>query len=154
MEVFWGAKSDTPEKRVAFDPSSRFHSAEGRSRLAQIAGQAKKDAVIQMNFLSLVRMLFHGATPGPGSFQSDHCRTLVEDEEFVQLVWEAALAQPLNPRIVGSLREQLLKVEGANIDLPTLERPVWWTVIEDALFPSSSDTDHAEAVDDDPPAIP
>ena len=126
VEVFWGRHEQTPEKLVAFDPRSAFHHGEARTSLLGTAERAVDDVGIQRNFLSYLRMLLYGALEG-GSFERSECRALLRDLDLVLSVWQAALASPLNPRVVGSLRSQLSAAEQVReIALPELDYPAWW----------------------------
>ena len=132
VEGFWGRHDQTPEKRVAFDSESAFHGSEARARLLDTAERAVDDVGIQRNFLTYLRMLLHGATEG-SSFDRSQCRALLHDRDLLQSVWRAALASPLNPRVVGSLKRQLLAAEHAEITGIQLDRPSWWTAMEEEV---------------------
>lgn len=79
-------------------------------------------------------MLCYGAYKTGGSFPREECLQLLQDAELLQLVWAAAVAQPLNPRIFGSLREDrknLLELGTSSDLLPT---PRWWQRLEREFF--------------------
>ena len=135
VDLFWGRNEWTPEKQVVFDPNSQFHKGEARETLTAIAAEAADLVDIQMNFLTYMRMLLYGLAGGASSFPAEGCRVLLGDSQLLDSVWQAATARPLNPRVVGSLREQLSapSTEALELAFPTV--PGWWRAIEASVFP-------------------
>ena len=128
--AFWGRGDQTPEKQVSFHPQSAFHRDEARVQLRATAERAVDEVGIQRNFLSYLRMLLHGVAEH-GSFDRDQCKELLCDIELLRTVWNAALASPLNPRVVGSLRRDLSKAESTGVlELQKLDFPAWWAAME------------------------
>ncbi len=134
VDLFWGRNEYGPEKHVAFNPDSKFHAEAGRQRLVETADRAAEETTVQLNFLTYLRMLLYGAQGGAHSFNTDQCRTLLMDTRLIEPVWAAAVAAPLNPRVVGSVRKQIAEAHEAGIQLPDLEKPHWWKKIEETVF--------------------
>ncbi len=139
LESFWAIEFHVKGKHLLFNDKSQFHKNNSyRARLKEISLKAKKNSDIQRNFLTYFRMLYYGGYKEGGSFPRSECQALLKDHELLKLIWEAAVAQPLNPRMAGSLyrdRHDLIK-QGIPEDL--LPTPRWWERIEKAgFFPSA-----------------
>lgn len=139
IKVFWGESAFEAEKVIAFDPDSVFHRLEYRKRLIEIAAQASTNSVVHENFLTYFQMLTYGATKGEASFSYSNCQALFRDQLFTKVIWDAAVARPLNLRIVGSLRERiesLKEILGADIEL--FVSPAWLQIMEEKYFGSEA----------------
>lgn len=140
VDILWDSHTETPERLVLLEPNSPFHAPELRGRLEELATKATADPIIHQNFLTYLRALLYGATKSNPNFSKCACRTLCSDKNFLQLLWKAAVSHPLNPRVVGSLREQMEKASSVNIPVDSLEKPKWWTAMEEAVFSVQSTT--------------
>ena len=134
VDIIWGSHEETPERLVMFDPNSPFHVPPSRDRLAELAAEAATDPIVRQNFLTYLRALLYGATESTPTFSRDACETLCRDETLLQLLWRAAVSAPLNPRVVGSLREQLGKAASVGVPVDSLKKPRWWTIMEETVF--------------------
>ena len=146
VKVFWSRDNQTPEKLVAFDPETAFHRGDARAQLLATSARAVDEIGIQRNFLAYLRMLLYGATED-GSFGRHQCQELLRDVELVQFVLHAALASPLNPRVVGSLRGVLAKAENLGVvEIQKLDFPAWWAAMEKmAPEPAEQEVDPASS---------
>ncbi|MEX0802879.1 MAG: P-loop NTPase fold protein [Candidatus Binatia bacterium] len=136
IKVFWGESSFPAEKLIAFDPNSVFHTSEYRKNVIELAALAPTDKVVHENFLVYFEILAYGATQG-GSLSYSNCQALLRDQEFTKMIWEAAVARPLNLRTVGSLRERiesLKQILGSKIESFSL--PAWFQAMDDKYFGS------------------
>jgi hypothetical protein len=141
LEAYWGDRSSLGMKGVLFKyDSPLFRNPKSRAAFDALAGRAAAVPSIQQNFVQLTRMLFYGATEG-GSFSRDDARRMIQDHDLMKVVWSAALATPLNPRMAGGLREKRLRlindgvIDQAYADA-VLTVPEWWQVLEGTFFTS------------------
>lgn len=139
LETYWGDRGSPGLKSLLFrNDSSLFRVAENRAAFNALASRAAAVPAIQQNFVQLTRMLFYGATEG-GSFPRDEAHQMIRDRELMKVIWSAALATPLNPRMAGGLRERRLRllhdgvIEQAFAD-EVLAIPEWWQVLEGTFF--------------------
>jgi len=135
IEAFWAIDLHVNGKAVLFSPESRFHQdSVFRDRLRMISQRSNTDKEIQRNFLTYFRMLHHGAYEAGGSFPSAECRQLLQDTDLLRLIWSAAIAQPLNPRIAGSLRRDRNNLLTLGTPPDLLPTPQWWQLLEEEFF--------------------
>jgi hypothetical protein len=135
LEQFWAIEYDAKGKRLLFDIKSHFHTnASCRGKLAEIAIKAQDNAHIQVNYLTYFSMACHGAFDQAASFLQSDCRELLNDSKLVKMVWDAAVARPLNPRMAGSLRQDRQKLIKEGISEDTLDIPEWWKRLEEVGF--------------------
>ncbi len=137
IKAFWGESPFPAEKIIAFDPTSAFHSSEYRKRLIELAAHASTEKVIHGNCLVYFQILVYGATSVEGSISHNDCQTLLKEKEFTRIIWDAAVAQPLNLRTVGSLRERiepLKEILGSGVEL--FPSPAWLQAMEETYFSS------------------
>jgi hypothetical protein len=144
IEAFWAIDFYSKGKNLLFTKSSSLHSdAVYRERLREISNRASRDREIQRNFLTYFRMLCYGALEGKGSFHTDKCKELLKDTDLLKIVWTAAVAQPLNPRMAGSLYRYHQKLLQAGVSSDLLPKPRWWErLAELGFFPTSQDQEN------------
>lgn len=152
VEQFWGEKGNSLLKAVVFDPGSIFHTSSASRRKFQ--GLAKRaldgDRVVEANFRAYFRMLTYAAFEHGGSFPVRDAQKLLSNAEFVALVWRASVVTPLNPRTMGSLRDDRDNVIKAGIADKYLPLPPWWVELETELNAASSElSDDDEDGEDD-----
>lgn len=142
VRQFWGEKGNSPLKTVAFDPDAAFHAnGDAQAHLRKLAKRALDgDKVVQENFRTYFRMLTYAAFEHGGSFSPRDARRILSNAEFVQLVWSAAVVTPLNPRIMGSLRDDRMNVIGSGVSELSMPLPPWWTEVEEELNATTSVT--------------
>lgn len=135
LDSLWARDSTDPQKLVLFQHDSSLYQEQDRRRtLLDLALRAKENEHIQLNFLTFFRQLAYGATE-PSSFPADECRKILRDSEVLSAIWTAALARPLNPRIVGSLRPQRNSLIRTGLLSPeAVAIPQWWAQLEAAGF--------------------
>lgn len=138
LEGYWGDRGSPGIKRLLFNNDSPlFRDAPSRATFDALAGRAAAVHSIQQNFVQFTRMLFYGAIEG-GSF-SRESRLIIQDADLMKVIWSAALATPLNPRMAGGLRERRLRIindgviNQAHADA-VLAIPEWWQVLEGTFF--------------------
>jgi hypothetical protein len=135
VNTFWGNGSNAAEKQVAFDPAATFHMATYRDQLRAIAARAPHDEVVHQNFLTYLRMLAYGALGGATTFSRSSCRTLFADSDFTRLIWNAAVAQPLNLRTAGSLlKERTQIISELRVPEDILQLPKWLQRMQNEYF--------------------
>jgi len=75
-----------------------------RRLLEQIAEKSKADPIVQSNFYTYLRQLMAFAfEPVRSNVSSAEVRTLLSDESFVSVVWQAAVTKTLALRTIGTL---------------------------------------------------
>jgi hypothetical protein len=136
IKVYWGESLFPAEKVIAFDPNSVFHTSEYRKNVIALAALAPTDKIVHENFLVYFEILAYGATQG-GSLSYSDCQALLRDQEFTKLIWEAAVARPLNLRTVGSLRERIESLKQIlDSEIETFNLPAWFQTMNDKYFSS------------------
>jgi hypothetical protein len=132
VKQFWGERGNSPLKAVVFDPESAFHTSENaQERIHSLANSAiKGNRAIQENFRTYFRMLTYAAFEHAGSFSVTDARKILSRPTFVSLVWRAAVVTPLNPRTMGSLRDDRANVIKSGIPEDVLPLPGWWIETE------------------------
>lgn len=131
LDVLWGERRGRLYEMLLLDPDSPvFTDTDSYSRLRSIAETAPRSATVQKNFLTFFRQLAYGATDG-GSFSSSDCQRLLANEELVRIMWNAAVAQPLNPRVAGSLRERRMRLAPTIVTPDAMQLPEWWLTFEE-----------------------
>jgi len=126
-------------KNVLFNNNSPlFRDEKNRAAFEALAARAASAPAVQQNFVQFTRMLLYGAIEG-GSFNREAARCIVRDVDLMKVIWSAALATPLNPRMAGGLREKRLRlvsdgvIDQAYADA-MLTIPDWWEVLEGTFF--------------------
>lgn len=139
LEAYWGDRGSLGMKSVLFTPDSLlFRDAASRAAFNVLAARAAAVPSIQQNFVQFTRMLLYGATEG-GSFPREDARQIIQDPDLMKVIWSAALATPLNPRMAGGLRERRLRLLGGGVINQeyadtVLVIPEWWQVLEGTVF--------------------
>jgi|GEM_PF-1508012 len=141
LEAYWGDRGSLGMKSVLFkNDSPLFRDTERRAAFDSLAKRAVAVPSIQQNFVEFTRMLLYGAI-GEGSFSRDEARRIIQDRVLMNVIWSAALATPLNPRMAGGLREKRRRlisdgvIDQAYADA-VLAVPEWWQVLEGTFFKS------------------
>lgn len=123
-------------KRMAFDPGSRFHSSANRAILYAVAENAPNDEVVQLNFLDYLSTLLYVCANDGSVIEQEGCKKLLSDEEFAGTVWSAALSQPLNLRVIGSLLADVGKAKKVlGNSLIHFDEPTWYAEMVTDHFP-------------------
>lgn len=141
LETYWGDRGSFGLKSLLFTAESPlFRKPETRAALEEVASRGATVPAVQQNFVQFTRMLFYGAIEG-GSFSRDDARRIIQDADLMKMVWAAALATPLNPRMAGGLREKRRRlVQSGAIDQAYADKvlaiPEWWQVLEGTFFTS------------------
>jgi len=135
LQILWGEKgASAPAKAVVFSQESPLYKDETQTlRLIDAASRASESAIIHGNFLTLFRQLAYGATEG-GSFSREECVAIIGKAPVIKAIWGAAVAQPLNPRVAGSLREQRSAIAPKFTAEENLPPPGWWRELEEFGF--------------------
>jgi KAP-like P-loop domain-containing protein len=127
VESLWGKDRHLVEKHYLFRRDGGFYTEARVERLIKLADEAKKSSAIQENFYQYLRLLEYWLRRGGSeTLTVEELKPLAQDAAIVSLAWRATTAQPLQPRVIGDLREKraLLKKQlPAGVDLPL---PSWW----------------------------
>jgi len=142
VKQFWGEKGNSPLKDVVFGPDSAFHApGDAQMQIRTLANRAMEgDKAIQENFRTYFRMLTYAAFEHGGSFSATGALRILGNAEFVSLVWSAAVVTPLYPRIMGSLRDDRIKVIRSGIPEASLPLPTWWMEVQEEFNAITSGT--------------
>lgn len=138
LERYWGDRSVGMKNVLFNDNSPLFRDEKNRAAFEALAARAASAPAVQQNFVQFTRMLLYGAIEG-GSFIREAARCIVRDADLMKVIWSAALATPLNPRMAGGLREKRLRlvsdgvIDQAYADA-MLTIPDWWEVLEGTFF--------------------
>jgi len=135
VEAFWAISPQGVRRSLLFNDKGRFHSDRlVRKKLIEISKKAQYDDEVQINFLTYFQMLCHGAYGERGSFPREQCRNLLKDEELLKMIWDAAVARPLNPRIAGSLYRYRQSLIEDGIEEHLMATPSWWNRLGEIGF--------------------
>jgi nucleoside-triphosphatase THEP1 len=140
IRELWGKNDYIAEKKLLFYKDSLFHDDKVYKELKTVAEKAKNSIVIQNNFIEYARMLFHASVSVVEWTNSNETNELLKKSEFLTIIWNAVISQPLNRRLVGSFEEyrgiikkDILKDDNA------LPIPKWWeNLIADIKQPENS----------------
>lgn len=116
----WGRGKNESLKYVMFRSNSPLWDADNRSKIEMIAANSKNKSIIHENFLEFTRMLNYFAKNGTETLSSEKIRELVNNTDVLLLVWNTAISQPIQPRLVGSFKEykkELESIVGDNFEL-------------------------------------
>lgn len=136
---YWTDRGSIGMKNLLFTSSSPlFRDAESRASFEALALRARETPTVQLNFVQFARMLLYAATEG-GNFPRDDARHIIQDSDLIKVIWSAALATPLNPRMAGGLRDRRLRLISENVvdqlyADANLAIPEWWQVLEGTFF--------------------
>lgn len=126
IDSLWGHERHPTEKWVLFRRDSGFYSGDGLEFLRAVVDQAKTDTVIHTNLVQFILMLGHALKNGVIVLGPSEIHPLASDKDIIPLVWQGAVSNRLQPRMIGSLkgpRAQLAGLLGKEELLPV---PVWW----------------------------
>ena len=123
ISALWGDTPHGAERDVIFNSQSAFNRGAHRTQLEAVTELAQTDEAIHGNFVEFLRILMYGASGGSEHLSKLQCEELVRDEGYFERIWAAAVAQPLNPRMVGSMRTALKKLTGLGVTEYPLQRP-------------------------------
>jgi hypothetical protein len=127
IKEIWPSDAFISEKRILFKHDSFFHKAEIYDELKVIAGRAKDDIEVQKNFIEVLTLFLFYAVEHSGWVSPEEVRPLILKKEFFSIIWDAAVARPLNRRTVGSLEGNLDRLKAIITDDTYIKRPDWWT---------------------------
>lgn len=133
LQRYWAIEWGSMGKWLLFERGSPFHTKRNRKRLIALLRKSSRQRVIHENALTYFRMLCYGAFEG-GSFVVRECRELLQDTELVSLLWKAAVARPLNPRVAGTFRGYRDLLVKGGLDEASVPRPGWWRQLEGSFF--------------------
>jgi hypothetical protein len=125
LESYIGGSWRFNGKNLLFEPDSPFHSAIGRIPLASLAEEASSNADVHRNFLIYLRLLLSAAVENEGELSAADSRTLIADTPFLTMLWNAALAQPMNPRTLGTLAHHRKKLIASGTPASAMSYPAW-----------------------------
>jgi hypothetical protein len=127
IAALWGKDRHLVEKHYLFRRDGGFYNEAGMARLKEVADQAKTSLVVQENFYEYLRLLGYGLKGGgPETLTMEELRPLAQDAAIILLAWRAATAQPLQPRVVGDLRETRVRLGKQLPEGQVLTLPNWW----------------------------
>lgn len=125
---------------LLLSPDAGLYSAEFMEKLRELVGRARKERVIQKNFITAIESIAYSYTMEFAGAVTPEMRLRLEKAaQFIPLLWDGAVASPVQPRLRGDLAQtwEKLKVRfepfGAELKLPR-----WWTETESGAGPSST----------------
>ncbi len=127
IESLWGKDRHLVEKHYLFKLDGGFYSEARIERLMKLADEAKKSSAVQANFYQYLRLLAYWLRRGGSeTLTIAEIKPLAEDAAIVSLAWRATTAQPLQPRVIGDMRETRVLLNGQLPDGVDLPLPPWW----------------------------
>ena len=134
LDIAWGDGKDEIVRTILLDPDSPLYTnAAYYERLREVAARAANDSAVQQNFLTFFRQLAYGAQNG-GTFSMRDCERLLAQNDFLNVIWSAAVIRPLNPRVAGTLRRFRAFIGSHYASLDAMPLPVWWQRLEETGF--------------------
>jgi hypothetical protein len=138
IRCLYGKGQDNAEKYVLFDPGSPLWAGGRWQRWMELAERARDDPVVHQNFVEFIGMLEYGTTHDMYPPRHEAILELAKRTEIVGRVWKAATARRLQPRALGSLkedRENLARIAGSEEHLVL---PVWWNELLSGGLPEAN----------------
>lgn len=127
IKDIWGEDKYLAEKRLLFYKSSLFHNKNFYKQLKEISQKASNNPEIQKNFLEYIRMLFYASTEHVGWVKQEEARKLLNEKEFMDIVWKAVVSRRIYRRTVGSLEKERVKIKKDILkDDKAFPVPKWW----------------------------
>ena len=126
INSLWGFDRHPIEKWILFRRDGGFYSEDGLEFLKVIVGLAKREMTIHTNLFQFVLMLGHALKAGLKVLDPSELNPLASDTEIITLIWQGAVSNRLQPRMIGSLKEtraRLIELLGSEELLPV---PEWW----------------------------
>jgi hypothetical protein len=85
------------------------------------------DDAAYVNFYQYLRLLAYWLQRGGSeTLTIEELKPLAQDAAIVSLAWRAATAQPLQPRVIGDMREQRVWLSKQLPQGVELTLPAWW----------------------------
>jgi len=129
IKELWPRDSYVSEKMILLKDKTPFHNDDLYKELRAVAGSSKDNIEVQKNFVETLRMFFYGATDGNGWVNPEEVQNLIKKKAFFEIIWNAAICQPLNRRLVGSLEDYIKKLSPIVQDAEYFKRPEWWKAL-------------------------
>jgi KAP-like P-loop domain-containing protein len=126
ISALWGKGRHLVEKHFLFRRDGGFYTEARIARLKQLAEDAKTVPTVQENFYEYLRLLAYGLKGNSETLTGAEVSALARDADIVSPAWRAATAQPLQPRVVGDLRETRLVLAKQLPEGDALTLPSWW----------------------------
>jgi hypothetical protein len=126
ISALWGKERHLVEKYYLFRRDEGFYNEARVVRLKEVADQARTWLAVQENFYEYLRLLAYGLKGGSETLTREELRPLAQDAEIVLSAWRAATARPLQPRVVGDLRETRVVLGKQLPEGQGLMLPLWW----------------------------
>ena len=126
IDSLWGHERHPTEKWVLFRRDSGFYSGDGLEFLKVVVDQAKNDTVIHTNLVQFILMLGQALKSGLLVLGPSEIHPLASDTDIIPLVWQGAVSNRLQPRMIGSLKRTRAQLAGLLGKEELLLVPVWW----------------------------
>ena len=126
ISALWGKDRHLVEKYFLFLRGGGFYNDARIARLKELAEQAKTSLAVQENFYEYLRLLAYGLKGNSGTLTREELALLARDADIVLSAWRAATAQPLQPCVVGDLRETRVVLGKLLPEGQPLTLPPWW----------------------------
>jgi hypothetical protein len=131
----WSNERVTGLRYVLFTARSALLTDPGlRARLATVAREAETTQAVQESFNEYLGWLTFGASERSSILSQYECAEILKERDLVGILWNAALAQPLNPRSAGTLRRDRQRLIASGIPEEQLPIPAWWEPLEAEFF--------------------
>jgi hypothetical protein len=125
------------QRHLLMSPTSGLYSDDFIQHLQRLSVDAKSNMTVQKNFIELIRGMANSYTEGGAASDEAQAR-LKRAAEFLPHVWAGAVASPIQPRLLGSLRQDLDRLNGTfkpfGVELAV---PAWWRESDVELRASS-----------------
>jgi hypothetical protein len=124
----WGTPHSGVYSYVLLSPDGGLYTEEFIETLKGLAELAKKDLGIQKNLIELLRAMVSSYDSGGGAATSPEAKDrLQRAAQFVPVIWRGAIASPIQPRLLASLKEGRERLLGLfqpfGVEFPM---PKWW----------------------------
>ena len=126
ISTLWGKDRHLVEKYYLFQRDGGFYNEDRIARLNNVADQAKASAAVQENFYEYLRLLAYSLKGNSETLTREEVAPLAREADIVLPAWRAATAQPLQPRVVGDLRETRVVLGKQLPEGQALTLPPWW----------------------------
>ncbi|MCW5800289.1 MAG: hypothetical protein KIT40_17475 [Nitrospira sp.] len=126
IRSLWPKEKHHLEKYILLRRESEFYGEAEVQKLRILAARAGDDRCIQENFVEYLRLIEAGLENSLGLLSRDDISSLASDTAIISFVWSAAIAKPLQHRVMGSFNKTRNTFKALHEDDAYLPCPSWW----------------------------
>jgi len=126
IHALWPREKHYIEKYYLLRRESGFYSLAGLANLENLSEQAREKVQIQENFMQYLQLIDYALRNKLGIVSATDTTPLAQDTNVIGLAWKAVVANPLQLRMIGSLKDTRAKLAETAESDEHLPLPSWW----------------------------